>query len=35
MNAFPMGFTEILITVLFWGGMFFVIGRFFWDFWRN
>lgn len=31
----PMGPVEIVITVLFWGGMFFVIGRFFWDFWRS
>ena len=35
MNAFTMGPAEIAITVLFWGGMFFVIGKFFWDFWRS
>lgn len=30
-----MGTTEIIITLLFWGGFFFMMGKFFYDLWRN
>jgi hypothetical protein len=30
-----MGTTEIIITLLFWGGFFFMMGKFIYDLWRN